>query len=173
MRARWIAALIPLMGCAIAPPPPAEVTAFQPEPALQMDAPAGPAVLLGRGDNWEVVAYRSGLGELCLHARHDTGSTGGCGERVGEGDIVGPIGILTSEMATETIVYSLLDADVRDVRIEADGKEFDADLYTLTSIGFEFTGFATALPAGLESLSIVAIDSTGGVLERAEVPREP
>lgn len=133
-----------------------------------MDARAGQAVLLGRGDNWEIVAYRSQLGELCVHTRHDTGAGGGCGESVAEGDIIGPIGTFTSEMATETVLYALLDANVRAVRIEADGKQFDADLYALTSIGFEWTAFATELPPRLESLSVLALDSNGGVLERAD-----
>jgi hypothetical protein len=138
-----------------------------------MDAPAGPVLRLGGGEvdgeEWEVVVYRSGDGDLCTHQRQGSGGGGGCGERVAEGATFGPIGT-SPTMGGSVIVSALLSGEARRVRIEGSGGELvEVDTLPLDAIGFALSGFATALPPDHQPSALVALDAGGRELDRFEL----
>ena len=176
---RWYAAGalgILLAGCSVLGPRPAEVSDLVVDPDLGA-RPVGPRVEIARGTadgtDWIVAAFVAESGDLCtVDVVSGSMSGSACGP-VDPWDVIGPIATVPFVADDGLLVYALMDAEARTIRVETPDGDVAADVVSLEPIGVNRVAAALHLPPGLLPTAVTALDGSGVELERFELSPMP
>jgi hypothetical protein len=159
-------------GCSFLGPPPADLSDRVIDPDLGA-RPAGPVVEITRGTaggtDWAVAVFIAESGNLCtVEFWSGSGSGSACGP-IDPLQVIGPIATVPFVADDGLVVYAVMDAGARRLRVEMPDGSVEADVVSLEPIGLDRVAAALHLPPGPDPVAVVALDGSGNQLERFEL----